>query len=50
MVRGIKVNGKTAVYVLTGIGHHALSGALANLGRVLDTSALLARIDATLVY
>lgn len=50
MVRGVKVNEKTAVYVLTGIGYHALSGALVNLGRVLDTSALLAEIDATLVY
>lgn len=50
MVREVKVNGKTAVYVLTGIGYHALSGALVNLGRVLDTSALLAEIDDTLVY
>jgi hypothetical protein len=37
-------------FELTTLGHAALSGALTALGRRLDTSALLARIDKVTVY
>lgn len=42
-------NGET-VFELTTYGHAALSGALTALGRRINTTALLARIDATVVY
>jgi hypothetical protein len=43
------VNGRR-YYELTTAGHAALDGALEKLGRRIDTAALLAEIDARIIY
>jgi hypothetical protein len=48
-IQRARKNGETA-FELTTYGHAALSGALASLGRQLDTTTLLAQIDTHQVY